>query len=155
MNERRSRQRANCRFDESLGQALHGYDFDICMQARAAGRKVVTADFRAIHHHSLALVSDVEGWVESHIKLSEKWHEQIAGPEDGETDWRGRARRAEAERGAARAQATAAQLLSDARARELQRELDNVKQSASWRLTAPLRRIAQVLGRRRRKRSSA
>ena len=33
------------RFDESLGK-LHGYDFDICMQARAAGKKVVTADFR-------------------------------------------------------------------------------------------------------------
>ena len=30
------------RFDESLGK-LHGYDFDICMQARAAGKKVVDA----------------------------------------------------------------------------------------------------------------
>ncbi len=145
----------NLRFDESLGQALHGYDFDICMQAHAAGRKVVTADFRAIHHHSLALVSDVEGWVESHVKLSEKWHEQISGAEDGEIDWQRRARRAEAERGAARAQATAAQLLSDARARELQRELDTVKQSASWRLTAPLRRIARFLHQRRARRGSA
>ena len=36
----------NLRFDETLGQALHGYDFDICMQARAAGKKVVTADFQ-------------------------------------------------------------------------------------------------------------
>ena len=145
----------NLRFDESLGQALHGYDFDICMQARAAGRKAVTADFRAIHHHSLALVSDVEGWVESHIKLSEKWQEQISGPVDGEIDWKRRARRAEAERGAARAQATAAQLLSDARARELQRELDSVRHSASWRLTAPLRRLARLLGRRRRGGGSA
>ena len=32
----------NLRFDESLGGALHGYDFDICLQARAAGKKVVT-----------------------------------------------------------------------------------------------------------------
>jgi GT2 family glycosyltransferase len=53
------------RFDESLG-SLHGYDFDICMQARAAGKKVVTADFRAIHHHSLKLVSDPEGWIQTH-----------------------------------------------------------------------------------------
>ena len=30
----------NVRFDESLG-ALHGYDFDFCLQVREAGRKVV------------------------------------------------------------------------------------------------------------------
>src|SRR5207237_1418575 len=33
----------NLRFDESLG-ALHGYDFDFCMQVKEAGKKVVTAD---------------------------------------------------------------------------------------------------------------
>ena len=27
----------NVRFDESLGQLLHGYDFDFCLQVRAAG----------------------------------------------------------------------------------------------------------------------
>ena len=47
----------NVRFDESLG-TLHGYDFDFCLQVREAGRKVITADFRAIHHHSLELFSD-------------------------------------------------------------------------------------------------
>ena len=46
----------NLRFDESLGQ-LHGYDFDFCLQVREAGKKVVTADFRAIHNHNLELVS--------------------------------------------------------------------------------------------------
>src|SRR5205807_1941217 len=43
----------NVRFDESLGQALHGYDFDFCLQVRAANRKIVTADFKVIHNHSL------------------------------------------------------------------------------------------------------
>ncbi len=42
----------NLRFDESLG-TLHGYDFDICQPARAAGRKVVSADLRVAHHHVL------------------------------------------------------------------------------------------------------
>ena len=42
----------NIRFDESLGMLLHGYDFDFCLQVRDAGRKVVTSDFRAVHHHS-------------------------------------------------------------------------------------------------------
>ena len=45
------------RFDESLG-LLHGYDLDICLQAKAAGKKVVATDFRAIHHHSLDLIGD-------------------------------------------------------------------------------------------------
>ena len=50
----------NLRFDETIGGVLHGYDFDICMQARAAGKKVVTADLRVIHHHSLVLISSVD-----------------------------------------------------------------------------------------------
>ena len=43
----------NLRFDESIGTALHGYDFDVCMQAREAGKRVVTASMRVVHHHSL------------------------------------------------------------------------------------------------------
>ena len=35
----------NLSFDEQLARR-HGYDVDICLQARAAGRKVVTADLR-------------------------------------------------------------------------------------------------------------
>ena len=46
---------ANLRFDESIG-ILHGYDADICRKARAAGRKVVTADLHVAHHHSPDLV---------------------------------------------------------------------------------------------------
>lgn len=59
------------RFDESLGK-LHGYDFDICMQAKAAGKKVVAADFRAIHHHSLELISEPETWIQTYVRLAEK-----------------------------------------------------------------------------------
>jgi Glycosyltransferase like family len=83
----------NLRFDESLGQ-LHGYDFDICMQARAAGKKVVTADFRAIHHHSLELISNPEAWTAAYITLAEKW--DGLRPDPG-ADPKRRALRAEAE----------------------------------------------------------
>jgi GT2 family glycosyltransferase len=83
----------NLRFDESLGQ-LHGYDFDISMQARAAGKKVVTADFRAIHHHSLSLISDPESWTAAYIRLAEKWDR--FRPDTG-ADPQRRALRAEAE----------------------------------------------------------
>jgi hypothetical protein len=127
----------NLRFDESLG-SLHGYDVDICFQARAAGRKVVTADLRAIHNHSLELVGNIDGWIDAHMRVAEKWHGRIAGDHAGE-DWRLRARRAEAEAEAARAVAVSHQLRYDAR----ERVLTEMRESIGWRLTEPLRRLNQ------------
>jgi Glycosyltransferase like family len=129
----------NVRFDESLGQ-LHGYDFDFCLQVRDAGRKVVTADFRAVHNHSLELVSNHDTWVEAHMRIAEKWEGQF-GVGDGGDNWKLRARRAEAESEAGRAAAVSTQLQADARELELQRALDATTESMSWRLTAPLRRV--------------
>jgi Glycosyltransferase like family len=138
----------NIRFDESLGR-LHGYDFDFCLQVRAAGRKVVTADLKLIHHHSLELVSNVDTWVEAHMRVAEKWDGRMPGVGTAAGSWKERARLAEAEAAAARAQAVSTQLQSDARERQLRHELDEVTGSTSWRVTAPLRRLgALVRGRR-------
>jgi hypothetical protein len=123
------------RFDESLGQ-LHGYDFDFCMQVRAAGRKVVTADFRAIHHHALEPFSDPEDWIAAHVRVAEKWQLPGVG------SWKERALRAEAERDAARLSGHTNELRSDARTRELEAALAETKGSISWRITAPLRRLS-------------
>jgi hypothetical protein len=107
----------NLRFDESLGK-LHGYDFDICMQAKAAGKKVVTADFRAIHHRSLELINNPEAWIQTFIRLSEKWEHLL--PDTG-TDPTRRAVRAEAEAACARAIMVAHQMRETAIERRLQR----------------------------------
>jgi hypothetical protein len=130
----------NVRFDESLG-GLHGYDFDLCLQVREAGHKVVTADFKAIHHHSLDLVGDPEGWVAAHMRVAEKWdgrmpHVGVAGG-----DWKERARRAEAEAALAVAQAVSNRLKGGARALELEREIEVMTTSIGWRMTEPLRRL--------------
>ena len=130
----------NVRFDESLGQ-LHGYDFDFCLQVREAGRKVVTADFRAIHNHTLELVSNQDTWVEAHMRVTEKWEGRMPGVGAGGSDWKLRARRAEAESEAGRAAAVSKQLQMDARVLELQRGFDETTSSISWRLTGPLRRL--------------
>jgi hypothetical protein len=130
----------NGRFDESLG-ALHGYDFDYCLQVREAGRKVVTADFKAIHHHSLQLINDVEAWIAAHMLIAEKWDGRMPGVGFAGGDWKRRARRAEAEAAAAVAQAVSNDLKGNARALELQREIDEMKASISWRITEPLRRV--------------
>jgi len=96
----------NVRFDESLGQ-LHGYDFDFCLQVREQGRRVVTADFKVVHHHSLELASDLETWRAAHVRVAEKWDGRMPGVGTGGGTWRQRARRGEAEAAAAEAQALA------------------------------------------------
>jgi hypothetical protein len=138
----------NIRFDESLGQ-LHGYDFDFCLQVRAAGRKVVTADFKVVHHHSLDLVSNPETWLAAHERIAEKWAGRMPGVAEPDGDWKARARRAEAEASLARTQAVSAMMHADAQVRRLERELEVTTHSLSWRLTAPLRR-ANALRRRAR-----
>jgi len=40
----------NLRFDEERFNGFHGYDADICFQARAAGRRVVVEDLAVVHH---------------------------------------------------------------------------------------------------------
>ena len=127
------------RFDETLG-TLHGYDVDFCLQVREAGRRVVTFDAHAIHHHSLDLVSDPEGWVEAHQRLARKWADRMPGFGVAGGSWEARARRAEAEAEASRAAAVSKQLQYDARERQYQREIEIMETSIGWRLTEPLRR---------------
>jgi hypothetical protein len=143
------------RFDESLGR-FHGYDYDICMQARTAGIKVVTADIRAIHHHSLELISDVEAWINAHMRLAEKWGGRFGDDGDGSDDWMQRARRAEAEAAAERLMhgrerlvAEAIQARDAARIADLAKVLADVEDTFSWRVTAPVRAIRAALRRRR------
>ena len=134
------------RFDESLGQ-IHGYDFDISLQARAAGKKVVTEDLRVVHHHSLDLIGDVEAWIAAHMRVAEKWDGRMPGVGVEGGDWKHRARRAEA-------RAAAAQLIADLgknhwapRAGELEREVKWIRGSKSWQWTAPLRNMGRLVRR--------
>jgi hypothetical protein len=142
------------RFDESLGR-FHGYDYDICMQARAAGMKIVTADIRTIHHHSLELISDVEAWVDAHMRLADKWGARFGDDGDGSDNWVMRARRAEAEAAAERLMhgrerlvAEAIQARDAARIADLENHLAGVERTFSWRVTAPIRALAAAVRRR-------
>jgi hypothetical protein len=143
------------RFDESLGH-FHGYDYDYCLQVRAAGKKVVTADFRLIHHHSLALITDLEGWIAAHMRVAEKWKGQFLDDSYAKRDWEQWARRAEAEAAGARMMGAAEKLLREAetaesqrRIEELERELTLLHGSTSWRITRPTRALGRLVRARR------
>jgi hypothetical protein len=124
------------RFDEGLRMG-YGYDVDLCRQVRALGRKVVTADLRAVFHHELDLVEDIDLWAEAHCRLADKWEAE----EPDEAAWKARARRAEAEREAARALAHGRRLADDARLDALERRMREATSTRSWRVTAPLRAL--------------
>lgn len=131
----------NVRFDETLNLG-HGYDLDFCMQLRAAGRKVMTADLNIVYHHDLELVSDTEVWPEAHIIAGRKLDGRLPGDEAGNvTDWKARARKAEAECEFARTTAYSNASMLDASLTPLKRELDDLSHTLSWRLTAPLRQL--------------
>lgn len=144
----------NLRFDESLGQ-FHGYDFDFCQQVRAAGKKVLTVHLRVIHHHSLDLITDLDGWMAAHRRIAEKWEGKLPAHADLPGEWKQRARWAEARCDAAMMQANEAELVREASLEEAEREIEGLRRdlasvtaSASWRLTAPLRRLKGLRGRR-------
>jgi hypothetical protein len=165
------------RYDVSVNAGgVHGCDVDICFQARAAGRKVVVDELSTVHHQGREVLgADTEEWVEAHVRFARKWASMLG--DDGETDWESRARRGEAEAGAARVQqgelslmrneadrrmADAVRSMSEAQTEletlrhELQSEIDarqaeidSMKASSSWRLTRPLRAAGELLRRRR------
>jgi hypothetical protein len=133
------------RFDESLIYS-HGFDLDFCLRAGTAGFKVTVADLRVVYHRSIELVPNIDVWVEAHMRVGEKWDQALHGTPPDQEAWRRRARRAEADREAARATAFSRSLERDARVLELERVLAEKTESLSWRVTAPLR----ALNRRRR-----
>jgi len=132
------------RFDETL-LLTHGFDLDFSLQVRQAGRTLLVADLAMAHHRSLELISNLEVWIEAHIRIAEKWngtlHPAIG---DDEEAWKHRARRAEARREAARAVAMSESLKLDARVLELERDFEARTATLGWRLTAPLRALNQL-----------
>ena len=130
----------NLRFDEEL-MLNYGFDLDICLQARAAGRRIAVADLAAVYHRSVELVGDLDVWIAAHVQVAEKWDAVLHGAVGGDEGWKRRARRAEADREAQRAIAFSTSLKLDARVLELERELEEKTSSLSWRLTAPLRAL--------------
>ncbi|MFL5822912.1 MAG: glycosyltransferase [Solirubrobacteraceae bacterium] len=135
----------NIRFDEAL-LLSHGFDLDFSLLVRQAGKRLVVADLAVVHHRPIEQVGDLAVWVQAHIEMAEKWDQVLHDPPADEPTWKRRARQAEARREAARAIAMSESLRLDARVLELERQLDAMTSTASWRLTAPLR----VLNRLRR-----
>jgi hypothetical protein len=66
------------RFDERFAPYFHGYDLDICFQARERGRRVVVADIDVVHHAGLDFF-DRGTWVPAYRLFHRKW--SVDGPQ--------------------------------------------------------------------------
>jgi hypothetical protein len=60
------------RFDEQSFTGFHGYDADICFQARAAGRRVVVEEL-ALVHHTKGGYGDLEAFKRCDSAFRAKW----------------------------------------------------------------------------------
>jgi hypothetical protein len=60
------------RFDEERFSGFHGYDADICLQARAAGRRVVV-DELPLHHHTKGGYGDEAAFLAADAAFRAKW----------------------------------------------------------------------------------
>jgi hypothetical protein len=131
----------NLRFDESLSLGF-GYDLDLCLKVRESGRRLRTADMPiAIHTRSLRVVKDLDLWIEGHIVAQRLMEDRLPPSPVAELGWKQRARRAEAAREAARTLVYSTEHEVDAELAPLERELDELLESRSWRFTEPLRRL--------------
>jgi Glycosyltransferase like family len=60
------------RFDLALSPDFHGYDVDLCFQARYHGRRVEVIDLPARHHHQ-PLMTGGDAWVRNALRFRTRW----------------------------------------------------------------------------------
>jgi Glycosyltransferase like family len=61
------------RFDAELAGPLDGYDMDVCLQARARGRKVVAGGLQVSHYTTYEGFFDRARWLRAAVALRRKW----------------------------------------------------------------------------------
>lgn len=66
------------RFDEDgIGPGFHGYDADICFQARERGHKVMAVEMDVAHHRNSVGPSHYrEDWLRAQIAFRRKWEQR-------------------------------------------------------------------------------
>jgi hypothetical protein len=62
----------NLRFDEQRFSGFHGYDADLCFQARAAGKRVVVDEIGVVHH-TKGGYGDMEAYAACDRAFRAKW----------------------------------------------------------------------------------
>jgi hypothetical protein len=62
------------RFDPELAADFHGYDIDLCFQARHHGRRVEVVELAAWHEHRPIFV-EPDRWVRNELRFQQQWFE--------------------------------------------------------------------------------
>ena len=72
----------NLRFDSESFSGFHGYDLDMCLQARAAGKRVVVDDLGVIHY-TKGGYGDSDAFLRNDSALVRKWGLAVPEPAGG------------------------------------------------------------------------
>ena len=63
------------RFAEDLAADFHGYDIELCFQARYHGRRVEVVELEVRHEHR-PLFADSDRWVRNELRFRQRWIER-------------------------------------------------------------------------------
>ena len=61
------------RFDEEFADDFHGYDADICFQARARGWRVAVEPIDVVHRPHERFLRDRDSWIRASMRWQRKW----------------------------------------------------------------------------------
>jgi Glycosyltransferase like family len=62
------------RFEPELAADFHGYDIDLCFQARHHGRRVEVVELDVVHEHR-PIFDDTDAWVRNELRFQQRWFE--------------------------------------------------------------------------------
>jgi hypothetical protein len=71
------------RFDLRFERDFHGYDVDVCFEARRRGRTVVVDELDAIHRHDGQFMTPGRPWARTAVRWKQKWKHRLGEPQTG------------------------------------------------------------------------
>jgi GT2 family glycosyltransferase len=71
------------RFDLRFERDFHGYDVDICFEARRRGATVVVDELDAVHRHDGQFMTPGRPWARTAVRWKKKWKHRLPPPPAG------------------------------------------------------------------------
>lgn len=71
------------RFDLRFEPDFHGYDVDVCFEARRRGQTVVVDELDVVHRHDGQFMTPGRPWARTAVRWKQKWKHRLPHPQAG------------------------------------------------------------------------